>query len=245
MVYDIIVVALFALLVFLGYKRGFFLMIMRFVALAAALIVAAWLATPISNWAYDTFLDETVKSSVSAQIEESKGSITDKLDKTVSGLPGILRNSLDNAGIYDGEDLLATIGVADDTTDKVLSESVADKVIKPLSVALISSLCNIVLFIICIVVFSFIVTLLNKTMEFPVLKQANGILGIVVGAIEGVVCAWAISILLFSVARGLPQNSIISYESLEQTHIVKVLGESKSLRPADILEEFTISTEKE
>ena len=76
---------------------------------------------------------------------------------------------------------------------------------------------------------------MNKAFELPVLKQLNGALGIIIGAVEGCIVVWILALLLFAIANTLPQNGFISRESLTKTYIVRYMGNVKSLNPSDIL----------
>ena len=147
-----------------------------------------------------------------------------------------------NAGVKDGWDAMEKIGLSDSAQETDVVDGVADKVVRPLTVSLISSIYMIVLFVALLVLLTCLVNLLNKTMKLPVLKELNGILGLVIGAIEGLLLAWVISMMLFSFAKQMPKNGFITYDSLKETKIVRLLGDSKSANPANLLDELKDST---
>lgn len=243
---DIIILAVIALFVFIGYKKGFFLMVMQLVALIAALLIALWASKPLATWTYDTFFDASVKETISTKVDSVDGTMTDKLDKTVASLPGIVRNAMENANVQDGEDLIKLIGLNDYAQTEEVVRTISDDVVKPLTVSVLSSFFNTILFIAVFIVLIFVVRLVNKTMELPVLKQANGTLGMVLGGLEGLLIAWAISIALFAFANALPKNGLVSHESLNKTYVVRLLGNTKTANLAELLEnikETTITTE--
>ena len=67
-IFDILVAAVFLGFTFIGYKRGFFLSIMRIVVVVAALLIAIWASKPLSEWTYDTFIDASIKDSISMEL---------------------------------------------------------------------------------------------------------------------------------------------------------------------------------
>lgn len=177
MIFDIILILLFLLLIFLGYRRGAAKTLLgitsSFVSYLAATSAAKFLAVGI----YNTFIGGNVKSEVSSAVNGAEGSLSDAL----SSLPEWIRNVL---GMTSGD-------IAKDITAGTpnLAEKAAVNVnsaVQPIFEGFISVLLTILLFL----VFSFLIKkfivppLLAILQKLPIVKTADKVLGAVLGAVE-------------------------------------------------------------
>ena len=67
---DVVLVAIFALMVFLAVKKGFLKSLLDFVAVILAFVLAFSLSSPVAELLYDSVVEDIIISSVEAQIDE-------------------------------------------------------------------------------------------------------------------------------------------------------------------------------
>lgn len=65
---DIAVILIFALAIFIGYKRGFMKTILRLVGVVLALVIASSVSKPAAGWIYDQFLASSIQEQIVAHV---------------------------------------------------------------------------------------------------------------------------------------------------------------------------------
>ena len=91
-------------------------------------------------------------------------------------------------------------------TDKAL-DGIATHIAEPVSYALSYALCFIIIFVLVLVALWLIKHLLKLTEKLPVIKQANKVLGLVVGGVLGIIIVWVLSIMI---KLGLPYLNVVA-----------------------------------
>lgn len=220
---DAAAVALFVLMVLIGYKRGFFKTIMRLVSLAVSLVAAALLSQPAAQFVYDTLLRSHVTGFVSDAFAKTSQTVSASVDSLLSGLPGILRHALSADGLTSSAEVLSRAGVSAGTAPAEASDAVLGRVVEPLTVTLLSGACFIVIFILCLIAMLLITRAADLATKLPVLKQVNGALGLLVGIAEGIVLVWVLSQGLSWLAATIPPNEWLSPAALDRTWILSRL----------------------
>ncbi len=75
-IYDIVVVAVLAGMVFNGAKKGFAAVVVGLVSLAAAFICAMAFKEPISAWVYDSIVEKPLEEAVDSELDSVMNNIT-------------------------------------------------------------------------------------------------------------------------------------------------------------------------
>ena len=222
---DAAAVVLFGLMVFIGYKRGFFKTVMRLVSLAVALVAAVLLSQPAAQLLYNLLLKNRMSEFVTNAFSKTSQTVSASVDSLLSGLPGIIQHALSADGLTSSADVLTRAGVSAETAPAAASDAVPGNVVEPLTVTLLSGACFILIFILCLIAMLLITHAANLATKLPVLKQLNGALGIVVGIVEGLVLVWVLAKGLTWLASTVTPSEWFSPEVLDRTWILHFLAD--------------------
>lgn len=218
LVLNIILVAIMALTVFLGYRRGFVRTMIQLVGWVAALIVALTLSTPAATFAFDNFFAKGLETQLTETFNGIAGEPSAMLEQMVEKLPAPIASALEN-----NPHVLETLENLDESTANTaqsLASSVVDTVIRPLAVSLLQFLIFLVLFLLLLVVVRLLEKLVKPICKLPLIRQADGILGAVLGALKGAVFVLLLTALLqWLVTMGVFSNWV-STDTLEDAAIV-------------------------
>ncbi len=183
-VLDIIIVGVFLLSVWLGWKRGFIKSLTGLVAFAAALGVALWLSTPIAQWTYDAAVEPVITTAIE-ETQHAALTTPSSVDEMVDALPDGVRALLSAAGIDLDGNLIEQLSPdnAAVTADQLVSD-----VIEPMIVSIFRAVAMLLLFVITVIVMSLLMKVVDKVLSsLPLLKGANRLLGVIPGAVNGVI----------------------------------------------------------
>lgn len=153
MIADIVLIAIMALCIFLGYKRGLIKVAVRIISFFAALIIALILYTPISNYIIEnTEIVPTLKNTIETKLytkEENSGEQSEN------------QNFIQSMESYINE---YTDDIKENTSE-VISEQVAITVVKVGT--------WIGLFLISKILMLFVKLFADAIAEIPIIKQFN------------------------------------------------------------------------
>ena len=189
------IIALIAGFTLLGLKRGFVKVVIGLASMFIAIVGAALLTKPVGafldkNTGIRASIDKTIVSFVDEQIENAKqeamkaAGVKDESELKVEdlikkidelSLPSSVRDVIAEAAKKD-------VAAAGHAAAKEAAEKLSDAVIN--GIAFIG--CFIVLLIALIIIGN----ALNVVAKLPVLHQLNGVLGGVLGFVEGIVAVW-------------------------------------------------------
>lgn len=238
---DAIVVVVFLLSLYLGYRRGFIKTISHLVAMVAALLVTLLCSGALAEAAFDRAVTPAVEKAITQTMEQAGADSAQALDAALEKLPGFLQQTLSNQGITDGAALAAKLNAGSGASAQ-LAEQVTQQVIRPATLPLLKLLCGIVLFLVVLIVARILMGMLDKVFRLPVLRTLNGTLGLVGGALTGVVWALlAVSVIQVIAASGGADASV-NPAVLSQTHVVQWLAQLNPLSSA--LQEILAQTGK-
>lgn len=227
MVLDIILVAAMALTVFLGYRRGFLRTMIQLVGWVAALVVALTLSTPAATFTFDTFFAKGIETQLTETFNGIAGEPSAMLEGLVEKLPSPIGTALEN-----NPHLLETLENLDESaadTAQSLAVSVANTVVRPLVVSLLQFLIFLVLFLLLLVVIRLLEKLVKPIRKLPLIRQADAILGAVLGALKGVVFVMLLTALLqWLVTMGVTGNWITA-DTLKDTALVNWVSQFNPL----------------
>ena len=189
------IIALIAGFTLLGLKRGFVKVVIGLASMFIAIVGAALLTKPVGafldkNTGIRASIDKTIVSFVDEQIENAKqeamkaAGVKDESELKVEdlikkidelSLPASVRDVIAEAAKKD-------VAAAGHAAAKEAAEKLSDAVIN--GIAFIG--CFIVLLIALIIIGN----ALNVVAKLPVLHQLNGVLGGLLGFVEGIVAVW-------------------------------------------------------
>ena len=236
---DIIVIAVILLTVGLGMRRGFFKSVMRLISGILALLVASWVAGPVAEGifsaAIENSLTETIETAITQTVEGGTQSIEQALGNWYAEQGESTRSLLGVCGIDEQSfDLMSQLTEGLSTADS--AQKIVQDVLRPAIVAILSLICTLVIFLIVSVALSFAVRLIDGVLKLPVLRQLNGLLGAVVGLVEGVLIACVVCSALGFVAHSSGADAVISPAVMEETVLVQHRDFSEQVLDIDLEE---------
>ena len=214
---DAVLIVLFALCVWIGWKRGFIKTVSGLIALAVAVIVASTFSTPIANAVYTGTVEPAVLSTLEEKISSEVLPTAEQLDAAIDEMPSLVATLLEVGDMGSGAAILEQVDAVE--SGKSAASTITDCVVTPIVLPLMQMLCSVVLFAAAYLIASILLRVLDLVAKLPVLKQLNSVLGVVAGALTG--AAWVIfaARILFTLAW-LGMAEWLTPEVLEQTWVV-------------------------
>ena len=163
---DLVLIAIVAVCVFFGAKRGLFRTLADLAAYLVALIGASWLANVFTAQVME-LLRPVLESQVSQSITDYLTALTEN-----SGYSGILKGLLDTLTAGDTIDDIANVAV----------DVLADTVLHNMAYMLLF----VVAFVLLVVVLKLVIRIVDSALKLPVLHQMNTLGGVLAGALKGV-----------------------------------------------------------
>lgn len=207
MIFDLAVIAIFALSIFLGYKKGLIGVVFKIVAFIIAIIITLILYKPVTNLIIEnTTWDEAIQTTIYEKLAGTNIEMGEKINKEETDLPGMVVNYI-NEGI--------------DNTVEQAKQSVAEMVSKNLAISIIQIITMLVLFTVTRLLLLFAKVLLEALSELPIVKQFNEIGGIAYGVLRAFVIVYAILALASVILPMVGQTAIL--EHIDHSIITKFL----------------------
>ncbi len=193
---DIIIIVVFASTVLVSYKKGFFKSLFDLVGTLIAIAVARVFSESFSGTGFEMFVKEPAK----ATLTKSLGTVgtTDyaaQAEEAIASIPDSLSGVMNLIGI-DKQALLEKISSSDFAQGNLV-DNIMENIVTPVGTAAI----QFVLFVIAAVVFTLLLKVVVKALDFiikklPVIKSLNKGLGIIVGIFRGVLTVVILSMVL-------------------------------------------------
>lgn len=222
---DIAVILIFALAIFIGYKRGFMKTILRLVGVVLALVIASSVSKPAAGWIYDQFLASSIQKQIVAHVPSTDtATLESGLQAAMDQMPSSVINALQNFNVGSAEEIVHSLEGQLTGSVETVAATISDKVIRPVAVVLLMLVCFFVLFIVLLIVFLILASLLSKVFKLPGLRQMDGALGAVLGGIEGVLWVLIAVTVIQLVATSTSSGSFISSADLQNSLLVSKLA---------------------
>lgn len=195
---DIIIIAIIALSIFLGYRKGLIALAISLCAVVISLVVTLVLYRPIGNLIINnTSLDENIQQAIlqnnSTEAEENKNSESMVENTVRQGIEGVKTEILEQTS-------------------------------KDLSTNIIYISVIIILFFIVKIALHFVTAIANIIAKLPIIKQFNKVGGIIYGALRGIIIVY-VALLLISLIGGIfPSNKV--EDEIEKSYITKAMYEN-------------------
>lgn len=202
---DIILVAIFAIVIIISAHKGFFKSLIDLAGSLIAVFVARVLSQSMAQSVYESVVAGSVeKSLINTLGEGASVDYAEQLEGVLSSIPEGVNGVLQLMGI-DKQVLLDKISQANLNGDNLI-ESLMNGVISPLVTAVVQFVLFAVLAIALILAVKFFAGLFNKIIKkLPVIKGFNKTLGAVFGILKGAIDVVIVSILV-SVVVGFTSN---------------------------------------
>ncbi len=247
---DVILLLIIGVAVYFSARRGFVRTVVEAVGFLAAVMVALTVCTPLATVTYDKMLEPTVLkiaakevntymgdilheipdlSDKSDEINEFKTQFDNSFDKIIKALPSFAENFIEKSGL-EPEKVLENIEgtIENDTTveenTQKIAKSISQNQIKPIVVEIISTIYSLLLMTLLLIVVKFLARALNKAFSFSVAGKLNLALGGACGLVKGLVFAFLICIIVYTVIS-FTENGIwiFTFENIDKTFIFKNL----------------------
>lgn len=230
MILDIVVVALIALSVFLGYRKGLVKLAIGIVSLLLSLVITGILYIPLSNLVVNvTNIDETIENAIYEKAMENAfdESATKNTTNNNNSTSSNNRTNNNTSTSKSATGVNASSKTAD-STSLSLTQAVAEGTLPAAARGLSVSVVRLGVFIVLCLASRVIIGILAKFADalanLPLIKQFNKTGGIICGLIRGVLVAYVALLLVAYITQINPDNSI--YKSIQDSYITKVMYEN-------------------
>lgn len=206
---DIIVIAIIALSVFLGYRKGLIALAIKLFAVIIALVATLILYKPISALIINnTSLDETIQNAIIDKVETNNQDTEQNNENTNSTEP---------------ETTVETI--ANQAKEEILPETA-----KELSINIINIGVILILYFAIKIALHFVTAIANIIAKIPIIKQFNKLGGIIYGLLRGLLLIYVILIIVSFAEQINPENQLHKYineslltKEMYENNIINVL----------------------
>lgn len=182
---DLIVLVILGVTVALGHHRGFLRSAVQLVGLVASVVLAFSFSGGLSEWIFDDFAQEPLKTKVVSVLEENVTSTAEvQTEKILEALPDFLVNTLNAHDT--AKEALETLTEKVDQSAEAVAETVVTDIFRPLAVSVLRILLFILLFGVFMLAVKLITKLIKPLTKLPVIHQADGLLGAAVGLVKGI-----------------------------------------------------------
>lgn len=175
---DLIIIALIALSVYLGYRKGFITLAISFCTFIIAIVVTFIFYKPISNFVINvTGIDETIENAILSKTN-------DILQEESQGEDDIKNEIVENAknGMLPGA-------------------------ARTISINIVYGGVFLILFILVKIALRFVTALANLIAKLPIINQFNKLGGILYGLLRGLLLVYVVLLLIALVAQINPEST--------------------------------------
>ncbi len=224
---DAILLIIIAICLLSGYMNGFVKTVIKLISGVAAFIIAFIVSPIVSGLIYDLFYYDTVKNIINNELlklgySDAAGIFTE------GALNGILGDLMDICG-FSLTELQSHVSNASSIED--VCTMLAEKFAQPIANATSYVTAFILVFVLAAVAVFFISSVLKLATKLPVIKQADKLLGLIMGAVSAIIFS---TVYMTTVKLSIPYLSLISSgisaDILESTFLFKHLYELNLLQ---------------
>ena len=220
LIFDIVMVAVLALSIFIGYKRGLIMTAFSLISVIIAVILAQILNPIVYNAVSATDVDEKIEQKVTAYIEDVYE------EKAVPVLEQKREDIIKEAGL---PGFLEKIIIESDSTAMKTAESEMKKISIAAAEFTVKLLCFVLVAVIVVILLTVLMFALKIVSRLPVIRTFNAGGGAVAGAVIGIgivyiicVAVYAFSFALGGNIQGIADSSFI-IEGLERADVISLL----------------------
>ena len=191
LVIDVLFMAVFAIPVVRGWRRGFMKSILSLGRLVLSLVITILFGSAFAGWIDATFINPPVYEAVSGRLTNIAAEVTAStgggIDALIAKIPESFRSYLDLEAVDPTAEINALVAQ--------WSRTIADGISRVISLIL----GFVLLFVISFVLLTVAIFIVNKLVKLPAIQSVDKILGLVVGVFSGAVTVVVLSILLSAI----------------------------------------------
>ncbi len=224
---DLLLIVIFALVVFLAVKRGFVKSILSVAAWFISFLFASEVCSPVAAFLYHNFFSNRVSAFIEQRLPETLNddSAIYYAERVAENIPEFLKRAamsinvdIDSLANYFRTSVDSKAGLAQDLTDRLAY---------PLCTALLSAAIFFATFFVMIFIARFIVNAVSGLIKFSILGTPDAILGGALGLIKGALLIVVLAIAARILAEVWGSPSII--EAVNSSRIVGMIRDSHLL----------------
>ena len=221
---DLILLAIFAFVVFWAARRGFFVTVLRLGAWIVSIAVAQVLGNALAPPLYNAFAAGPARRMVEANIDQAIDSheAAQYAQRILADLPQALSQLAQRAGGVTPEALMENLGEQQFTAANA-AQLIEQSIIAPIGIAIIRLALTLLLFLGLLLLCRLIIHKLETVRRLPVLKQADGILGAALGLVKGGLLLFLLALVLQAAAAFSQPDSAFA-QAVDTSRIIQLLS---------------------
>lgn len=220
---DIIIVAIVALFILFGIKKGFARSFIEIVGYILAILISFSVATTVSDYVYEKKIKENIVSSVGELAYEKTDEAGKSIDAVWDSIPTYIKTV---AGIQKDsvDEYISEYKTNTSNSVKDMALAVSENIVKPIATSAIRLAVEIVLLILLLILVKFFAKIVGKLFNKSILRGTNKFLGGILGAGKGALIA-LISVSIFMLLMPMFDNEIfgVTPKIIESTIVFKYL----------------------
>lgn len=202
---DLIIVAIIALCIFIGYRKGLTGCLIKIVSFVLALVIAFILFKPVSNLIINnTNWDENLEQSIKETFLKEKDENREK--ENAQSMPDVIMQHINE-----------TVENAADDAKNAIVESTARNV----AVTIINIAVAILLFIVAKILLLLVKGLASLLTRLPIIKQCDKVGGIIYGLLQSLIIIYIVLAIISFFSSMLSETEFIS--ELQKSYIGSVM----------------------
>ena len=217
---DIIIIAIIALSIFLGYRKGLIELAIKLCAFVIAILITLILYKPVSNLIINTTsIDETIENSI---LEKANDVMEGEEDEELSEET----NPASTEELSEETNPASTEELSEEIKQEA-REGLLPEAARGLSVNIVRGGVIIILYVLVRIALRFVTALANLVAKLPILKQFNKAGGAIYGALRGILIIYVCLIIISIFGQINPENEI--HQNIEQSTLGKTMYENNIL----------------
>lgn len=230
---DIIIVALFVIVVAMAYKKGFLSTVIDTFALGISAVVSYMFCEPVAEGAYNLFVRNLVETRFTRVLDDisSTLSVSEKVTAMIEGLPPSAVKLAEAMGVNFNSLTLSMSSGGNLSNDDLIKLAV-DKIGHPIMINVTEVITFIAMFILITIALKFLASIFKKANDIPLLGKLNAGLGGVIGVVKAAAIVFVACTAFYFIAGmsgakpviDAVNSSIIYGFIIENNPIVSLIG---------------------
>lgn len=214
---DIILAALLAVCLIVGWKRGFVKSLMDLASNLIAFILARVVSVQLAPQIFAQYFEQRAYSSLNRELASAGSSASSQVQSALDSIPESLDGFLGMLGV-DKKSMASALSQKLEESGADIAEVLMNNIVSPVLTAIIKLLVFVAVFVLAVLILKIATLLLDKLTELPAVKQANEIFGLLFGAVKGVIVIAVACFALELIAGVIGNDSLTSL--VESSRIV-------------------------
>ncbi len=200
-VIDILLIAVFGLLVFRGWWRGFMKSVLSLGRLILSLVITILFGQSFAGWLDAKFINPPIYKAVFNKLSDVAAEVTasaeGSVDALVEKVPDMFRSYLNLESVNPADEISALV----EQWSRTVSDGISGVVSTVLG--------YILLFLMAFLVLTVVIFIIGKLAKLPAIKTMDKLLGLIVGVVSGVVAVMFISVVLGAILSVSGQGELV------------------------------------